>query len=187
MKNNILLFMMIIFMSCNQTNSTKNKPDKNTKKYHDLGNEVFGIDMRNFFSKNVISQMKSRGYKYVVSEESTPAKYPEYFESKYFIGKGIDKTKIKKVSYSFPVLTHASSTIDVNCEKDVYSKTVSMLKNKYGEPHKKINKNTGLQYLEWIANPASKSSINGIYVELQKDEVLIIVSRKPLSKEPSGH
>lgn len=188
MKGLAIISSMLIFISCGDSKPPMSKGDVKNIKYHSLGDDVFGINMKHIAREKVVKMITEKGHAYTAYEQNPSMKYPEYFESKYFIGTGMDSRKIFKVCYSFPAQDHVGSGIIIYCNSDIYSNILRILTEKYGEPNVGINENTGKPFLSWEANPEMKSAIEGIAISTpEKDEFVISIVNRALSDEVYGH
>lgn len=152
-----LVFVVLIFQSCICNDNKTQTPINYTK----IPRGSFGLDLRAIDKKTikkVFDSTKTQYFSYnpYTSNNKSPLR-DSVIISKSFIGNGLDKSKIIKVTYSFDN-SRTGIIIGIDFDRDYYNEFLNILLTKYGpynKTPKTICKKDDSFRFEWISQDVS--------------------------------
>jgi len=134
--------------------------------------EVFGININSLSKEKVVCILESKKIKYFSYypyEVDVPSKLKDsLIITNYFIGTGLDTSKIIKIEYDFSKMGISQNIIGIQFDYSYYETLLKLLTEKYGPCNKKLmplckgDKDT--YNFVWGNSRESKSSLDEIVV-----------------------
>lgn len=162
----IIISIIILNMSCLAKEEERNQKVIN---YANFPQKVFGIDINKLSNKEVVNELISKKIRYIGYDEDGQIikdKYPIIFETKYFIGLGVDKKKIIKVVYNFWGIGPVGNEIIIEFNKDYLEDLQKEITKLLGKPNF-MYKNQKVINIYWLASDKSKSSVKNLSISPQ--------------------